>query len=112
MNNKIIDGRFVLKNTSFSPRRTERQIKPTMEIHQSLEDKITLKSKIDCGRNEPGDTGNKVMKKLFSCLKCDKVFSRASNLKTHERLHTGEKPYSCSMCGKTFTRGDHLKAHM
>ena len=40
--------------------------------------------------------------------KCDKGFSQNSNLQTHIRIHTGDKPYKCHICGKGFSDSNNL----
>ncbi|KAM8939331.1 uncharacterized protein RCH25_052938 [Pelodytes ibericus] len=51
-------------------------------------------------------------RKKLACSVCGKEFSYKSQLVTHQRNHTGEKPFSCSECGKSFTWNSHLAAHV
>lgn len=55
-----------------------------------------------------GQTGNL----LFTCSKCDKIFSTPHGLEVHvRRTHSGKRPFACILCNKTFGHEISLTQH-
>eukprot|EP00794_Sanderia_malayensis_P015637 gene15637-17216_t len=51
------------------------------------------------------------LERPFVCKYCKKSFSQSSTLRNHTRLHTGEKPYHCSVCDMAYSQLAGLRAH-
>ncbi|KAI4874052.1 hypothetical protein NFI96_010754 [Prochilodus magdalenae] len=46
------------------------------------------------------------------CLVCGKCFSSSTQMKVHQRVHSGERPYQCHFCGNNFKQNGHLRTHL
>ncbi|XP_015767412.1 PREDICTED: zinc finger protein OZF-like [Acropora digitifera] len=64
-----------------------------------------------CPMIEGGPINNKNSRK-YACEQCDKMFPGPSDLKAHQRTHTGERPYVCETCGKGFSQPGNLTKHV
>jgi hypothetical protein len=54
---------------------------------------------------------NKTKVKKHHCDTCPMQFERPSNLKVHQRIHTGARPFICPECEKDFTTASNMTRH-
>lgn len=68
--------------------------------------------KIGGGRGKRGSGGSSV-KRMHLCGYCCKGFTKQSNRRIHERIHTGTYPYICrnDVCGKRFMWRSSINFH-
>jgi len=59
--------------------------------------------------SECGDDGHD---KPYQCDTCKRRFVRATHMRRHKRIHTGERPYSCHICRMRFSRSDYVDNHI
>ncbi|XP_066983037.1 zinc finger protein 91-like [Macrobrachium rosenbergii] len=51
-------------------------------------------------------------KQIRECKQCGKICKSSSNLISHMRTHSGERPYYCDVCGVGFKQIAHLRSHV
>nr|CAD7438536.1 unnamed protein product [Timema bartmani] len=57
-------------------------------------------------------TGVMPLGDVYSCIKCEKMFSTPHGLEVHaRRSHNGKRPFACELCNKTFGHEISLSQH-
>ncbi|XP_056284989.1 zinc finger protein 497-like [Pseudoliparis swirei] len=62
-------------------------------------------------KDEPPERDPRVPPTGKTCPTCGKTYSRAADMRRHQRSHTGERPFRCSRCEKRFQFQHDLKRH-
>ena len=52
-----------------------------------------------------------VVSVLIPVMFVKKTFSQKSNMKSHQLIHSGQRPYACEVCKKKFIRKDDMYGH-
>ncbi|KAH3849009.1 hypothetical protein DPMN_091394 [Dreissena polymorpha] len=65
------------------------------------------------GRHESGIIVDSITQgfRRFCCPVCAKLFFSLSNIDSHIRMHTGDKPFQCNICSYKSTQKGNLRRH-
>ena len=105
----ICDYECITKSEIIKHIQTEHlDIISTSSMTKNVENNFSEEKEESVAISEKAETGVKI---ISECIFCGKAFKKKTNLETHERIHTGEKPYSCKYCTKTFKTKGNVKSH-
>lgn len=80
------------------------------QLRKENKNRLIVKKFMDIYLND--EHGYCVRELPYKCNHCPKSFNSRRNLKTHLRIHYGEKLHKCKVCQKEFTRRYDVGRHM
>ena len=88
----------------------EKHIKRHLKIHEAKQKQSQIEMCHICnktysfqeGKDLPMHIAKHGLAKKYQCNVCKKYFGHNTTLKSHTRIHTGEKPFSCNYCFFSF----------
>lgn len=110
----VVENTFPAQDTvqTVTVKRKRGKSQPNCALREhSLSNIASVKSPYEL-ENSREELDERYSKAKPMCNTCGKVFSEASSLRRHMRIHKGVKPYVCHLCGKAFTQCNQLKTHV
>ena len=66
---------------------------------------------LECPKTDSVETEQTGSSK-WNCVLCHRSFNSRSNLRSHMRIHTQEKPFTCKFCSRQFSQSSTLRNHV
>ena len=106
-----------LSNALTSPPNSSSNVSTSPTSGQPELDMLRLRGLAAAAANSTGTNYSDQFRPLplgdvYSCMKCEKIFSTPHGLEVHaRRSHNGKRPYACELCNKTFGHEISLNQH-